>query len=638
MAYQLRERHGIGFSDASYGYENVKRSADYVVANGPSTGQERWEEESGYSPSTTAAEIAGLACAASLATDEGGENGNGNGKRADALVYLALADKWQQNVENWMATDEGTDQHTTTPYYFRINDDRDPDDGASRSLANGGPTLDERNVIDAGFLELVRLGVKPWDDPVVRNSLSVVDDTIKVETPNGPGWYRYNGDGYGEQGEGSDAYDEGAPWSLDNAGKGRLWPIFAGERGEYELLTETEDDSFAPSALLRTMQRFANSGRMIAEQVWDQSDPTDYGWTFGEGTGSATPLSWSMAQFVRLAHSIDDREPVETPEFVRERYVDNDLPDSPALDVEFPETVVESDTVTVQGTTSGEEIAVKADSETVYRSVGADGSFRAEIGVGDGETRITVVAATGEENVADAGTTVSRETIVHVDVGETVRTWDEPTGDDSGPGSYVYPTADAFVDGAFDITSFELYETDTDYQFLFGLGDLTNPWGGTPISLQTFQIYVSDPSDRSGTTTARKGVNATLEAPYQYRVFVEGFIEPVVEASDGSVVSRDVSVTAYRAVDTVKIEVPKDAIGGSLTGKQFVPLLLGQDGFNPGRIRPVKASAGNNVFGGGRDDTMDPNVIDLVTPDGISQSEALAYSATEQAVIPYLSL
>lgn len=633
MAYQLRERHGIGFDDASYGYGNVKRSADYVVAHGPSTGQERWEEEAGYSPSTTAAEIAGLVCAASLAATES------NGKRADALVYLALADKWQRNVENWMATDEGTDRHTTTPYYFRINDDRDPDDGASRSLANGGPTLDERNVIDAGFLELVRLGVMPWDDPVVRNSLSVVDDTIQVDTPNGPGWYRYNSDGYGEQGEESDGYDEGAPWSLDNTGKGRLWPIFAGERGEYELLT-ADDGSLSPSALLRTMQRYANSGRMIPEQVWDQSTPTDYGWTFGEGTGSATPLSWSMAQFVRLAHSIDDGEPVETPQFVRERYVDGDLPDNPSLDVEFPETVVESDTVTVRGTTSGEEIAVKADSETVYRSVGADGSFSAEIGVGDGETRITVAAATGEENIADAGTAVVRNTVTHVDVGEKVREWDEPTGDDSGPGSYSYPTADVFVDGACDITSFELYETNTDYQFLFGLGDLTNPWGGTPISLQTFQIYVSDPSagDGNGTQKARKGVNATFEAPYQYRVFVEGFIEPVVEASDGSVVSRDVSVTAYRPVDTVKIEVPKNAIGGSLSGKQFVPLLLGQDGFSPGRIRPVKASAGSNVFGGGRDDAMDPNVIDLVTPDGISQSEALAYSVTEQAVIPYLSL
>jgi GH15 family glucan-1,4-alpha-glucosidase len=680
MAYQLRERHGIGFDDASYGYENVKRSADYVVANGPSTGQERWEEESGYSPSTTAAEIAGLACAASLATgdneeeeewereeereeeeeeewereeereqeeeeeedgDEGREeSGEGTRRRADALVYLALADKWQQNVENWMATDEGTDQHTTTPYYFRINDDRDPDEGAPRSLANGGPTLDERNVIDAGFLELVRLGVKPWDDPVVRNSLSVVDETIRVDTPNGPGWYRYNGDGYGEQGEESDAYDEGAPWSLDNAGKGRLWPIFAGERGEYELLRETDDGPLAPASLLQTMQRCANSGRMIPEQVWDQLDSTDYGWTFGEGTGSATPLSWSMAQFVRLAHSIDDEEPVETPEFVRERYVDDDLSDSPSLDVEFPETVVENDTVTVQGTTSGEEIVVKTDGETVYRSVGSSGSFSAAIGVGDGETQITVVAATGEEDVADAGTTVARKTVVHVDVGQKEREWNEPTDDDSGPGSYVYPTADAFVDGAFDITSFGLYETDTTYQFLFGLGNLTNPWGGTPLSLQTFQIYVRDPgaNDGTGTTKPRKGVNATFEAPYHQRVFVEGFIEPVVEASDGSVVSRDVSVTAYRPVDIVKIEVPKNAIGGSLTRKQFVPLLLGQDGFSPGRIRPVKAGAGGYVFGGGRDDTMDPNVIDLVTPDGISQSEALGYSATEQAVIPYLSL
>ena len=235
MAYQLRERHGIGFDEAGYGYEHVRRSAEYVAQNGPTTGQERWEEEAGLSPSTTAAEIAGLACAASLAADEG--------ERRDALVWLALADHWQRHTADWMATDEGTERHAETPYYFRINDDRDPDDGARRGLANGGPTLDERNVIDAGFLELVRLGVTPADDPVVENSLAVVDDTIRVDTPNGPAWYRYNGDGYGEQGQNpDDAFPAGAPWALDNAGKGRLWPIFTGERAEYELLARDDGD------------------------------------------------------------------------------------------------------------------------------------------------------------------------------------------------------------------------------------------------------------------------------------------------------------------------------------------------------------------------------------------------------------
>ncbi|WP_321112678.1 glucodextranase DOMON-like domain-containing protein [Halorussus salinisoli] len=627
MAYQYLTRHDLDFEEVGFDYENVARSADYVAANGPATGQERWEEESGYSPSTTAAEIAGLACAARLAADEG--------ERGDALVYLALADDWQENTEEWMATETGTDRHTNTPYYFRINDDEDPDDGAERGLANGGPSLDERNVIDAGFLELVRLGVKPWDDATIRNSLSVVDDTIRVETPHGPAFYRYNGDGYGEQ-DGSDVYPAGAPWSLDYSGRGRLWPIFSGERGEYELLAGTDSGAVAPRNLLETMADFANSGRMIPEQVWDRPEPTEFGWEFGEGTGSATPLAWSMAQFVRLAHSIDAGSPVERPEFVADRYTEGDRPEGPTLDVEFPPTVVSDERVTVSGTTDGAEVVVKTPAETVRREVG--GEFSVDLTVGDGETDVTVVAATAGD-VTEVGTAVARKTVARLDVGDRLAEFDDPTGDDHGPGSYVYPKAGAFVDGAFDIDTFGVYETDDAYQLLVRLGgELTNPWGGNAVSVQSLQIYVRDPAASGGTTEAREGVNATFEAPYHYRVFAEGFVAPRVEATDGSEVTQDVSLSGYKSVDAIKIDVPKSALGGDLEDKQVVPLMLCQDGFSEGRIRPVMAEAGDWVLGGGRDDDANPNVVDLVTPDGVSQSEALDYSATQRATIPYLSL
>lgn len=629
MAYQLKNRYGIELGEAGYDYQNVKRSADYVAANGPATAQERWEEESGYSPSTTAAEIAGLACAAKLADDEG--------ERGDALVYLALADEWQEKTEEWMATKTGTDQHATTPYYFRINDDRDPEDGAPLDINNGGPVLDERNVIDAGFLELVRLGVKPWDDEVIQNSLIEVDETIRVETPHGPAFYRYNDDGYGEQ-DGEDQYPAGAPWSLDNSWQGRLWPIFSGERGEYELLAGTDSGPNTPRNMLETMAGFANSGRMIPEQVWDREESTEYDWEFGAGTGSATPLSWSMGQFVKLAHSIDAGKPVETPKFVSARYTDSERPASPSLDVSFPPKLVSEETVTVSGTTDGAEVVVKTSEETVRQTVGDDDTFSVELLVGDGETEITVVAATAGD-VTEVGTAVARKTVARVDVGDLLAEFDDLTGDDHGPGSYVYPNAGAFTDGAFDIDTFGVYETESSYQFLVKLaGELTNPWGGNAVSVQSFQIYVRDPEASGGTTAARAGVNATFEAPYQYRVFSEGFTAPRVEAADGADITRDVNLTGYSAVDAVKIEVPKTAFDGSLSGKELVPLLLGQDGYNTGRIRPVVADVGDYVFGGGRDDEMNPNVLDLVTPEGVSQAEALAYSASEQATIPYLSL
>jgi glucan 1,4-alpha-glucosidase len=392
MAYHLYE-YGVEFEDSDYEYANLRRSSDYIARHGPATQQERWEEESGYSPSSIAAEIAGLACAAKVAM--------GEGESGDALAWLALADDWQSRVEEWTATESGTERLTETPYYVRITRDGDPDAGHFRTLANGGPTLDEREIIDAGFLELVRLGVKPWDDETIRNSVAVVDETIRVETPHGPAFYRYNGDGYGELARD----DEGAPWAIDAEGRGRLWPIFTGERGEYELLAggEGEDD---PGSLLRTMAGFANSGRMLAEQVWDRERETSYNWEFGEGTGSATPLGWSMAQFVRLAHGIDAGRPVETPGFVAQRYAENEPRSGPALRVD---TEFEGSQVRVSGETDGAAAAIKTPAETVYVEPD-DGHFEARVDIDYGENRVVVAAAT-DTDLERAGTTVERLTL-----------------------------------------------------------------------------------------------------------------------------------------------------------------------------------------------------------------------------------
>ena len=394
MAYQLAD-DGIEFADVGYDYSNVKRSADYVARNGPATAQERWEEEAGYSPSSIAAEIAGLVCAADLALTEE--------QTADALVWLALADEWADGVEQWCATRTGTDLHTHTPYYVRVTRDGNPEAGHLRTLANAGPTLDEREIIDGGFLELTRLGIKPYDDEIIENSLVEVDETIRIDTPQGPAFYRYNGDGYGEQGEKA----EGAPWTVETKGKGRLWPIFTGERAEYELLAGTEDGSLAPRALLDTMARFANSGRMIPEQVWDRHIDNDYNWEMGEGTGSATPLAWSMAQFIRLAHGIAAGEPVERPGVVAERYLDGSRPTGPTLRVE---TRVVDDEIQITGETDGAVVAAKATAEATITEVDEDGTFALTVPVERGDCPLTVAAATTTD-LADAGTTVDRRSI-----------------------------------------------------------------------------------------------------------------------------------------------------------------------------------------------------------------------------------
>ena len=120
-------------------------------------------------------------------------------------------------------------------------------------------------------------------------------------------FYRYNHDSYGED------ENSGTGWTNSYGDRGRLWPILTGERGEYELARGRPAASF-----LQTMANAAGEGLMIPEQVWDE--PDKFGFNLGKGTGSATPLAWSMAQFVRLALSIDAGRPVETPDVVKNRY------------------------------------------------------------------------------------------------------------------------------------------------------------------------------------------------------------------------------------------------------------------------------------------------------------------------------
>ncbi len=303
ISYPIILAWQLGRTDRETWQKHVRPAAEYVMKNGPRTQQERWEEEEGYSPSTIAAEIAGLVCAAAIARQ--------NGAVEDAQRYLYTADDWVAHLEAWMVTTTGSldDRLHNQGYYIRINNNIDPNDGFQLEINNGGGIWDEREVVDVGFLELVRLGIKPPSDPYIKRSLAVVDTVIRVQTPHGPGWYRYNHDGYGEK-------FFGGPWLPDMTGVGRLWPIFTGERGEYEIARGQD-----ASGYIDTMMAFANAGGMIPEQVWNQANPTDAKWEFGEGTGSATPLAWSMAQLVRLVVCAEEGGIVEMPDVVAARYL-----------------------------------------------------------------------------------------------------------------------------------------------------------------------------------------------------------------------------------------------------------------------------------------------------------------------------
>jgi glucoamylase len=299
LAWQLGRFDGATYAG------HVKPAADFILANGPQTPQERWENQSGWSPATIASEIAGLVCAADIARR--------NGDAAAAAHYEAVADDWQRKVESWTATSNGP--YSPRPYYLRLTKDADPNAGTTYSIGDGGPSAaDQRAIVDPSFLELVRLGVKRPDDAVVRNTVSVVDQKLAVSTPNGVFWHRFSFDGYGET-------RDGGPWDLSEPDTfrtiGRAWPIFAGERGEYELAA----GAGSPRARLAAMAGSANDGLMMPEQVWDENPPSGRpGFPRGEGTFSATPLAWTHAQFMRLAWSIEAGAPVEQPAVVACRY------------------------------------------------------------------------------------------------------------------------------------------------------------------------------------------------------------------------------------------------------------------------------------------------------------------------------
>jgi glucoamylase len=294
----------LGRSDGATYANHVKKAADFIVANGPSTPQERWENQGGWSPATIASEVAALVCAADIARR--------NGDPRSAATYERTADAWQRAVDGWTATTNGP--YAPRPYYLRLTKDAQPNSGTKYSIGDGGPSaIDQRAVVDPSFLELVRLGLKRPDDHTVRNTIAVVDSQLGVGTPNGTFWHRFNHDGYGET-------REGGPWDISPPDTfrtlGRAWPIFAGERGEYEVAAGRPAQD-----RLAAMAGSANGGYMMPEQVWDQNPPSGRpGFPRGEGTFSATPLAWSHAQFVRLAWSMQTGKPVERPAIVACRY------------------------------------------------------------------------------------------------------------------------------------------------------------------------------------------------------------------------------------------------------------------------------------------------------------------------------
>jgi len=279
---------------------------------GPATEQERWEEAGGYSPSTLASNIAGLFCASSFARERG--------DHVTAQFLEDYADFLECHVEDWTVTTQGTLLPDVPRHYIRITPALVSDPVASENpnqekliLANrpSGSQYEfpAKEIVDAGFLELVRYGIRKPGDPLIEDSLRVVDAVLKVETPAGPCWRRYNHDGYGQR-------PDGSPYQ--GWGQGRAWPLLTGERAHYELAAGRD-----VAQLVRAMERFASSTGLLPEQVWDTPDLPEAYMFLGKPTGSAMPLMWAHAEYVKLLRSIFDGQVFDLCPAIAEHYLLN---------------------------------------------------------------------------------------------------------------------------------------------------------------------------------------------------------------------------------------------------------------------------------------------------------------------------
>jgi glucoamylase len=298
----------------------VRAAARYLIAHGPVTNRDRWEENCGFSPFTLATNIAGLVCAAEFARDRD--------ERQLEQLFLDWADFLNAHVEAWTVTSTGTLVPGISRHYVRIQrrdaglpaEPEDVDVGEV-PIANRAPhepqAFPAREVVDPGFLELVRLGVRHPSDPLIEDSVRVIDATLKIELPQGPGWHRYSHDGYGEG-------PDGRPFRGN--GVGRVWPLLTGERAHYEL---ARGNDVAP--YVRAMEGFATEAGLLSEQLWDQPDSPRQRLQFGGPTGAATPLCWAHAEYLKLLRSCADRQVFDRLAPVADRYIHG----SPRFDLDI---------------------------------------------------------------------------------------------------------------------------------------------------------------------------------------------------------------------------------------------------------------------------------------------------------------
>ncbi len=282
--------------------DTVRRALAFIALEGPVTSQDRWEEDAGINTFTVTVAIAALV--------EGSRFLSGQ----EAECALMLADSWNTRLEDWTwASDTTLARKLGVPgYYMRSA----PEDVLIHEGAKQEALLIKNRASDADLaadeqlagdcLQLTRYGLRSTDDPAIKASVQAIDALLRTDTPNGPVWHRYNGDGYGEHADGS---------PFDGCGSGRGWPLLTGERGHLALLAGEDATSY-----LAAMARMTGPGGLLPEQVWDSDALPEHELFPGRPSGSAMPLVWAHAEYIKLALSIASGAPVDRPARTFARY------------------------------------------------------------------------------------------------------------------------------------------------------------------------------------------------------------------------------------------------------------------------------------------------------------------------------
>jgi glucoamylase len=288
----------------------IKNAAGFIIRNGPVSQEDRWEEDPGYTPFTIASEIASLVVAAEYAAKFG--------EKEIADYLLETADIWNSNVERWIYVSETTLARKlgVGGYYVRISPIDVAEAGSPKDgfvpIKNKPPensSLKATHIISPDALALVRLGLRDGNDVRMQNTVKAIDKMLRVETPTGPSWHRYNDDGYGE-------HQDGSPF--DGTGIGRLWPLLTGERAHYELSCGRTSEA---KKLLKAIESFAGDGGLLPEQIWDSPDIPERELFFGKPSGSAMPLVWAHAEYIKLVRSIEEGQIFDCPPQTVKRYI-----------------------------------------------------------------------------------------------------------------------------------------------------------------------------------------------------------------------------------------------------------------------------------------------------------------------------